>query len=79
MSPCKIFVAGHLGMVRVGWQAAAEDQPMRSSASREKLDLTNQTAVNDFLAQHKFDQVYLAAAKWAAYMRITPTNSFMKI
>ena len=33
------------------------------TATREALDLTNQVAVNDFFAQHKFDQVYLAAAK----------------
>ena len=33
------------------------------TASRRELDLTSQTEVKEFLAVHKFDQVYLAAAK----------------
>jgi len=33
------------------------------TASRDELDLTNQQAVNQFFADNKIDQVYLAAAK----------------
>ena len=65
MSPCKIFVAGHRGMVGSAIVRQLQKDPTNEiiTATREELDLTNQTAVNDFLAQHKFDQVYLAAAK----------------
>ena len=34
-----------------------------ATASRSELDLANQMQVNEFFAQHNFDQVYLAAAK----------------
>ena len=65
MSPRKIFVAGHRGMVGSAIVRQLQKEPINEiiTATREELDLTNQTAVNDFLAQHKFDQVYLAAAK----------------
>lgn len=65
MSVCKIFVAGHRGMVGSAIVRQLQKEPTNEiiTATREELDLTNQTAVNDFLAQHKFDQVYLAAAK----------------
>lgn len=60
----KIFVAGHNGMV-----GSAILRQLRNSgdelitASRDELDLTNQVHVADFFEHHKFDQVYLAAAK----------------
>ena len=65
MSPRKIFVAGHRGMVGSAIVRQLQKDPANEiiTATREELDLTNQTAVNDFLAHHKFDQVYLAAAK----------------
>ena len=65
MSPCKIFVAGHRGMVGSAIVRQLQKEPTNEiiTATRAEVDLTNQAAVNDFLAQHKVDQVYLAAAK----------------
>jgi len=65
VSPCKIFVAGHRGMVGSAIVRQLQKDPANEiiTATREELDLTNQMAVNDFLAQHKVDQIYLAAAK----------------
>ena len=61
----KIFVAGHRGMVgsAIVRQLQKESTNEIITATREELDLTNQTSVNEFFAQHKFDQIYLAAAK----------------
>jgi GDP-L-fucose synthase len=60
-----VFVAGHGGMV--GSAIVRRLQILGYSnivtASRAALDLTNQAAVNAFFANHKIDQVYLAAAK----------------
>lgn len=61
----KIYVAGHKGMVgsaicRALLQQSRSPIVVRSHA---ELDLTNQTAVRDFFASEKPDQVYLAAAK----------------
>jgi len=60
----KIFVAGHNGMVgsAICRQLKAQDVELMT-ASRQELDLTNQSQVKDFFSTHKFDQVYLAAAK----------------
>ena len=65
MYPCKIFVAGHRGMVgsAIVRQLQLDQGNEIITATREEIDLTNQMAVVDFFAQHKFDQVYLAAAK----------------
>lgn len=63
----KIYVAGHRGMVgsaivrQLVEQGHAPDQIL--CRSRKELDLTNQAAVNAFFAEHKPDQVYLAAAR----------------
>lgn len=61
----KIFVAGHRGMVGAAIVRELEQNADNQiiTATRSELDLTNQQAVNDFFAQNKFDQVYLAAAK----------------
>ena len=60
----KIFVAGHNGMVgsAICRQLKGQDVELMT-ASRQELDLTNQSQVKDFFSAHKFDQVYLAAAK----------------
>ncbi len=60
----KIFVAGHRGMVgsAICRQLTLTDVEV-ITASRDKLDLTNQAQVAAFFGKNKFDQVYLAAAK----------------
>lgn len=61
----RVYVAGHRGMV-----GAAIVRQLQSysdleiiTATHAELGLTNQSAVNNFFAEHKIDQVYLAAAK----------------
>lgn len=61
----KIYVAGHRGMVG---SAIVRNLQARGFVNiiyktHTQLDLTNQSAVQDFFAQEKPDQVYLAAAK----------------
>ncbi|TYL85906.1 GDP-L-fucose synthase family protein [Bradyrhizobium cytisi] len=62
---CKIYVAGHRGMVGSAivrrLQAAGYENLL--TCSRAQLDLTNQAAVAQFLAQEKPDYIFLAAAK----------------
>jgi GDP-L-fucose synthase len=59
-----VFVAGHRGMVgsalvrRLGTEGAT-----LLTATRHDADLVNQAAVNQWMAQHKPDVVFLAAAK----------------
>lgn len=61
----KIFVAGHRGMVGSAivrrLQAAGYTQVV--TRSRSELDLLNQAAVHAFLAEQKFDYLFIAAAK----------------
>lgn len=60
----KIFVAGHAGMVGSSiCRQLAKGNDELITAARGELDLTNQRQVQDFFEEHKFDQVYLAAAK----------------
>ena len=60
----KIFVAGHNGMVGSAICRQLKDKDVELiTASRQELDLTNQAQVKKFFSDHKFDQVYLAAAK----------------
>ena len=61
----KIFVAGHNGMVgsAIIRRLQQDSTNIIITASRNELDLTNQQAVNQFFADNKIDQVYLAAAK----------------
>jgi GDP-L-fucose synthase len=60
----KIFVAGHNGMVGSAICRQLHNQDIELiTASRKELDLTCQTQVKEFFGRHKFDQVYLAAAK----------------
>lgn len=62
-----IYVAGHRGMVGSAIVRQLQQQGHPSERlllrSHAELDLTNQALVNEFFAEHKPDQVYLAAAK----------------
>ncbi|MDA9146329.1 GDP-L-fucose synthase [Gammaproteobacteria bacterium] len=60
----KIFVAGHKGMVgsAICRLLSAQDNEI-ITACRADLDLIDQRQVDAFFAEHKFEQVYLAAAK----------------
>ncbi len=60
----KTFITGHNGMVGSALlrHAAAQNIPA-ITAARGELDLTNQSAVFSFLADHKPDTVMIAAAK----------------
>ena len=61
----KIFVAGHRGMVGSAivrrLQAAGYTNVV--TRGRSELDLLNQAAVHAFLAEQKFDYLFIAAAK----------------
>ena len=63
----KIYVAGHRGMVgsAIVRTLIRQGVPQANilTRSRTELDLCNQAAVQDFFAQEKPTQVYLAAAK----------------
>lgn len=61
----KIFVAGHMGMVgsAIVRKLRATSNADIVTRTRSELDLTNQAAVRNFFETHRFDQVYLAAAK----------------
>ena len=61
----KIYIAGHRGMVGSAIERTLRAQGFTNIIGkiRSELDLTNQTAVTDFFATEKPDQVYLAAAR----------------
>ncbi len=61
----KIYVAGHRGMVGSAIVRNLQAKGYKNIVTRThaELDLTNQSAVQDFFGQVKPDQVYLAAAK----------------
>lgn len=60
----RIFVAGHNGMVGSAiCKKLLSDGADITTASRDELDLINQSEVKNFFKANKFDQVYLAAAK----------------
>ncbi|RCK36046.1 hypothetical protein TH9_05175 [Thalassospira xiamenensis] len=61
----RVFVAGHRGMVgsAITRQLRMDSSVELLTASREELDLENQSDVQAFFAQQKIDEVYLAAAK----------------
>ena len=60
----KIFVAGHNGMVGSAICRQLEHQDVDIVvASRDEVDLIDQSQVKRFFGQHRFDQVYLAAAR----------------
>ena len=61
----RVFVAGHNGMVGSAIVRQFKDRSDIELIvrSRNELDLTNQVAVDNFFAQNKIDEIYLAAAK----------------
>ncbi|WP_028877495.1 GDP-L-fucose synthase [Teredinibacter turnerae] len=61
----KVFVAGHHGMVgsAIVRQLQKQGYCQVITRSRQELNLLDQTDVFDFLSEHSFDEVYLAAAK----------------
>jgi len=67
LSVAKIYVAGHRGMVgsAIARYLLATGHPEDALITRThaQLDLTQQAAVQEFFAQERPDQVYLAAAK----------------
>lgn len=65
MSTQRIFIAGHQGMVGSAILRQLEQNVDCEivTASKQQLDLCDQTAVNVFFKQNKIDQIYLAAAK----------------
>ena len=65
MTPQKIYVAGHHGMVGSAICRALELAGEKDiiTRDRQQLDLTNQSAVTQFFSEVKPDMVYLAAAK----------------
>lgn len=61
----RVFVAGHNGMVGSALVRALQHDANIELITRNRaaLDLTNQSAVQQFLSEERVDQVYLAAAK----------------
>lgn len=61
----KVYIAGHTGMVGSALvralQARGEQELLLSR--REDLDLTRQTEVEQFVADHRIEVIYLAAAR----------------
>lgn len=76
MTKQRIFVAGHRGMVG---SAIVRQLEQRGDVevvvrTRDELNLLDSRAVQDFFANERIDQVYLAAAKWAALSLTTLTR-----
>lgn len=65
LKPQKIYVAGHRGMVgsAIVRRLRADGHKNIVVRTHAQLDLTNQSAVNEFFEIARPDQVYLAAAK----------------
>ena len=61
----KIFLAGHKGMGGSSILRNLKSLGYRNiiTATREELDLTQQSEVNSFFKNNEFDQVYMAAAR----------------
>jgi GDP-L-fucose synthase len=61
----KIFVAGHKGMVgsAICRQLQTQSNSEVVTRTRDELDLSNQSAVQQFMQSEKLDEVILAAAK----------------
>ncbi len=62
---CKIFVTGHRGLVGSAILRTLEGQGYRNilTAAHTELDLTNQTAVNQFMDANRPDVIFAAAGR----------------
>ena len=65
MTICRIYVAGHKGMVgsAIVRQLQKNKKVEIVTSDRDEVDSTNQLQVQNFFKKKKIDQVYLAAAK----------------
>lgn len=65
MNKIRVFIAGHRGMVgsAILRKLITRDDLELVVKDHENLDLTNSVEVNNFFANERIDQVYLAAAK----------------
>ena len=65
MKDSKVFVAGHRGLVgsAIVRRLQVEGERKLVLRSRQQLDLTNQTDVEEFFASERLDYVFLAAAR----------------
>lgn len=65
MAKRRVFVAGHLGMVGRALCRLLQALPQIDlvTATRDELDLTDQSAVQQFFRRQQIDELYLAAAK----------------
>ena len=65
LSPRRIFVAGHQGMVgsAVVRQLEKDDNNILLLKNRRQLDLTDQMALKKFFQQNQIDEIYLCAAR----------------
>ncbi len=65
VKPCRVFIAGHLGMVgrALCRQFSDKSEFQLITRSRDELDLTSQQSVSQFMQQEKPDWVIIAAAK----------------
>lgn len=61
----RVFVAGHKGMVGRALCRLLQASPAVDlvTATRDELDLTDQSAVQQFFRRQQIDEIYLAAAK----------------
>ena len=75
----KIYVAGHRGMVGSAIVRELQRQGYTNIITRthKELDLTRQDAVEEFFAQEKPEDVFLAAAdvRFPAVRRFAPSSS----
>jgi GDP-L-fucose synthase len=65
MARRRVFVAGHFGMVGRALCRLLQALPQVEliTATRDELDLTDQSAVQQFFRRQQIDELYLAAAK----------------
>ncbi len=65
MGQQRIYIAGHQGMVGSALHRILKQDPTLSHLfqSRNELDLTDQSAVREFMLREKPDQIYLSAAR----------------